>query len=172
MKSWFSDNWFKFVSALFLFVAIGNHPYGYYQVTHWIVAASAGYAAYQYLFAERTRLFWAFVVVTICFNPIVPFYFDKSTWRFLDLVVAILFVVSMFFPVKRGVRVPENKNFEETIRIRKTAPIEEMDDETLANSACTMPMYYEIKRSELKQFLKENPELIAWNRDIDLASYL
>jgi hypothetical protein len=35
-------------------------------------------------------------VIAILFNPIAPVYLDKGTWVVIDLIVAALFLISIF----------------------------------------------------------------------------
>ncbi len=38
---------------------------------------------------------WIFIAVAILFNPIVSIYFQRSTWRVIDIVTGIIFLVSI-----------------------------------------------------------------------------
>lgn len=61
---------------------------------------------------------------------------------------------------------------EEIIWIRKTIPAEDWTEEMLQNNLCSTNHSYGIKKSEVRNFLRDNPELIERNKDQDLSGYL
>lgn len=82
------------VSLILLITAIFelNVEYGYYQVLRWAVMICAGLLAV--LFKDKnTTLFIIFCIITILFNPIIPIYFDRNTWRIIDGITGLLFLV-------------------------------------------------------------------------------
>lgn len=95
-KNWLKQNWFKILAILFLLGALADNPYGYYQFLRWFILGISGYSVY--LAYNSGRKVWAgiFGVIAFLFNPIIPFYFSKSTWQPIDVVVAIIFFVSIF----------------------------------------------------------------------------
>lgn len=84
------------ISAVMLFVAIPDLPYGYYTLLRWIVTANAIFLVW--VASKLERKFWLFSmgIVAILFNPIAPIYLDKETWVVIDFIVAIVFLVSIF----------------------------------------------------------------------------
>ncbi|MBC8489673.1 MAG: hypothetical protein H8D45_26945 [Bacteroidetes bacterium] len=86
----------KLITAGLLLIAIAPLPYAYYTLLRWVVTAVSGYSVYL-SFTEDSKG-WAFVFVTIAilFNPIVPFYMDKSAWIIFDIVTAMLFGFNAF----------------------------------------------------------------------------
>lgn len=85
------------ISIIFLLLAIpAIWPYGYYILLRWIVTASAIFLIWVAYDSKKT--FWLFLmgIVAILFNPIIPVHLDKGTWVIIDLVVAIVFLVSIF----------------------------------------------------------------------------
>ena len=100
MRGWLTNNWFKLLAIVVLLGASGTHPYAYYQILRWVVCAAAAYAAYLYLQAERTVLFWVFAAVAVLFNPIAPIYMSRDTWQNYDLIAAVIFAVSLFLVSK------------------------------------------------------------------------
>ena len=101
--NWLKENWFKLVAIVFLLVAIGSHPYAYYQATKWVVAASAAYSAYLAFNLNRKFWVWIFAILAILFNPLAPFYLNKETWRLFDVIAGIIFIVSVFYKNKSNV---------------------------------------------------------------------
>lgn len=93
---WLKNNWFKILAILFLLGALGDHPYGYYQFLRWIIMAVGGYLTFLAYNSERKIWVWIFGLITLLFNPIIPFYLSKDVWQFIDVIVAIIFLISIF----------------------------------------------------------------------------
>jgi len=96
IKNWFEDNWFKIIAVLFLLGAIANNPYVYYQFLRWIVLGVGGYSAYLAYNSRRKIWMVIFGAIALLFNPIIPFYFSRSAWQSIDIIVAIIFLISIF----------------------------------------------------------------------------
>lgn len=82
-------------SAILLIIAIGSHPYSYYQILRWIIAGSSIYSGWVFSELKLHNWAWAFFIIGILFNSIIPVYLDKSTWQLIDIVVAIVFMWSL-----------------------------------------------------------------------------
>ena len=85
------------ISIIMLLLAIPTFwPYGYYVLLRWVVALTAVFLLW--LAYESKRTFWLFLMgmVAVLFNPIIPVHLDKETWVIIDLVVATLFLASIF----------------------------------------------------------------------------
>lgn len=85
------------ISIIMLLLAIPTFwPYGYYILLRWVVALSALFLLW--LAYESKKTFWLFImgIVAILFNPIIPVHLEKETWVVIDVIVAILFLVSIF----------------------------------------------------------------------------
>lgn len=94
IMKWFKNNWFNILAALILLFALGNHPYSYFQILRWVVCAMASYNCYILYNGKGHKVWpWIFGIVAVLFNPIIPFYFSKSTWQLLDLIGGIIFVI-------------------------------------------------------------------------------
>lgn len=90
---WFKNNWLNILATLVLLSALRKHPYSYFQITRWVVCAISAYNCYI-LQNENNKFWpWIFGMVAVLFNPILPFYFAKSTWQLLDLISGIIFVI-------------------------------------------------------------------------------
>ena len=104
MKNFLKQNWFKIIAILFLLGALGDWPYGYYQILRWVVSVSAAYFCILIYNSPKGRSgawVWIFGAIAVLFNPIVPIYLSKSTWQPIDIVVAIIFFVSIFYKYER-----------------------------------------------------------------------
>lgn len=96
------------ISVFMLFLAIPKLPYGYYILLRWVVTISAlfsGWVAY-----DSEDKFWVFLMggIAILFNPIIPVHLTKDIWVIIDLIVAILFLVSIF-TIKPKRQLPKEK---------------------------------------------------------------
>jgi hypothetical protein len=79
-----------------MLLALGDHPYSYYQFLRWITCISAFSLAYLAYGNERNEWMWVFVIIGILFNPIAPFYLDQETWQFYNFAVAFTYFISIF----------------------------------------------------------------------------
>lgn len=107
---WLKQNWFKILVAILLFVALGNHPYSYYQILRWSVMIIGIYSAYAAHESKKDGWAWIFGVIAVLFNPIIPFYFSKETWQFLDLVTGIIFLINILFSKRKTKTLESKKN--------------------------------------------------------------
>lgn len=96
MSAWIENNWFKLLAAAFLIGALGNQPYSYYQLLRWIVTAAGAYSAYQAYSSKKSAWVWLFGAIAVLFNPFAPFYLAKDAWQSIDLITAIIFIISIF----------------------------------------------------------------------------
>lgn len=95
MKNFLKENWFKILGIIVLIVAVGNHPYSYYQLLRWAIMIISGYSAY--LANENKNITWAWIfgIIAILFNPIFPFYFSKNTWQVIDIITTIILFINI-----------------------------------------------------------------------------
>ena len=85
------------ISIVMLLLAIPPiWPYGYYILLRWVVTASAIFLVWIAYNLKKT--FWLFLmgIIALLFNPIAPIHLDKETWIVIDLIVATIFLVSIF----------------------------------------------------------------------------
>ena len=85
------------LSATLLFLAIPSHvmPYEYYILLRWLICASAIWNAYMQYQKQDTNWTWIFGVMAFVFNPAAPLRFGKELWAMIDLVAAIIFLISI-----------------------------------------------------------------------------
>ena len=79
-------------AALLLFVALGQHPYGYYTFLRWAVSVAAIVVAWVAWHSTARWATWLFAGVAILFNPLVPVYLHRSTWRPIDIICGLAFL--------------------------------------------------------------------------------
>lgn len=101
MKNWFKENWLKVFAIGVLLGALGQRPYGYYQLLRWVVTLAAAYVAYTAFDSDKNRWGWIFVAIAALFNPIILVHFNRETWQLIDIFTAGFFF-SGFFMKKRS----------------------------------------------------------------------
>ncbi len=101
MKNWLKQNWFKLLAILFLLGALGNWPYSYYQLLRWFILGVGGYSAYLSYNSGRKVWTGIFGTIALLFNPIIPFYLSRNSWQPIDVIVAIIFFISLFYKYER-----------------------------------------------------------------------
>jgi uncharacterized membrane protein YccC len=84
-------------AAALVFYAISSHPYNVYVLTRWVVFLTCAWG----LWIHR-RTMWpsfapVYLLISLLFNPLFPFHFQRSTWRYLDVVTGVLIVLSLAF---------------------------------------------------------------------------
>jgi|SRR3990167_10005113 len=95
------QNWFRVAIILIMLGAFGDHPYSYFQFLRWATAIASFYLAYSAYNKNKTGWTWTFAIIGILFNPITPFYLERETWQVFNLVVAIIYFISIFkFKIK------------------------------------------------------------------------
>jgi hypothetical protein len=87
----------RIVSAILLLWALSYHSYSYYTMLRFVVSGVAAYSAYISVNLKKKNWAWSFGIIAILFNPFVPIHLDKDTWAVIDVLVAIFFIVSLFF---------------------------------------------------------------------------
>ena len=89
----------RLITVIILFGGFSNQQIGYYKFLRWVVVATSIYACYIAYQNEKKINFWLwlFGLIALLFNPIIPFYLGKSSWQSVDLIVGIIFIISIFF---------------------------------------------------------------------------
>lgn len=100
IKDFLRQNWSKIIAILFLLGALADNPYGYYQFLRWAILVVGAYSAYSIHNAGKDSWAWVFGAITILFNPIIPFVFQRNTWQIIDVLVAAVFSVFLFHEYK------------------------------------------------------------------------
>lgn len=85
----------RVITGVMLLLAIGDLPYSYYQLLRLVVCGASIFLIWYFIKSKIEWLGWAFIIPAILFNPLFPIYMDKSTWKLLDLLFGVLFLVSL-----------------------------------------------------------------------------
>jgi hypothetical protein len=86
------------IAIIMLLLAIPSEiwPYGYYILLRWVVTGAALFILWIAYELEKKTWLWIMGAIAILFNPIAPIYLDKGNWVVIDLIVASLFLISIF----------------------------------------------------------------------------
>lgn len=82
-----------------LLIATARMPYKYYTFARIVVCGFATFFAFVGWAEGSPSRVWSaiFGLVVVLFNPIVPFYFRRTTWFDIDVGVAIIFAAHLMF---------------------------------------------------------------------------
>jgi hypothetical protein len=78
-----------------LVLALARHPYSYYTLLRWVVCGVGVYSVFQAIHSKKYGWAWAFGIVSLLFNPMLPVHLDRATWAVVDIAVAALFFISL-----------------------------------------------------------------------------
>lgn len=89
--------WPSIISGILLLLGILNiWPYDYYIILRWVVCGVAIFNAIGFSKLQLTGWVLVFVALAFLFNPLFPVYLNKSSWVGIDLISAVLFVISVY----------------------------------------------------------------------------
>jgi len=84
------------IAATALLIALGDLPYGYYQLLHFLVCGVGIYAAYTASRFNRGSWIWTMGIIALVFNPFFKFNLDKEVWQIINVMSAMIFIISLF----------------------------------------------------------------------------
>lgn len=83
------------IAIFLLLLALLPMPYGYYTLVRICIFLYSGFLAYK-AWQEQIQLWvWIFGFIAVLFNPIIPIYLNRELWAVIDIVVAIVFFISI-----------------------------------------------------------------------------
>lgn len=85
------------VLAVMLLVCLCPMPYGYFTIVRLAMAILAGCWAYKFFNDKQTAAGVISIGVLILFQPLVKIYLDRDTWNFIDIILAVLLILLVFF---------------------------------------------------------------------------
>lgn len=89
------------IASCLLVWATSKHPYSYFIILRWVVCGVAIYGVYKSVINKKTIFSWILGIIALLFNPILRFQFSRETWAPIDIISAVIFIVSIFFIGKR-----------------------------------------------------------------------
>lgn len=84
------------ISAVMLLLAPAGWPYGYYTLLRFVVCGSAAYLAYLGYLTQKQWIAWTFGIIAVLFNPFIKVYLSRDIWSFIDILVAVIFIIVFF----------------------------------------------------------------------------
>ena len=81
------------MAATLLFGALGRWPYGYYTLLRIISCAAAAFTVFCFWGTRHSWATWAFGIIAILFNPLIPIHLSREIWQPLDVVAACAFIL-------------------------------------------------------------------------------
>lgn len=86
----------RIIGIILLLVAIPKLPYGYYTFLRFAIAGISVYMVYLSAKNHLSHWAWIFGAIAVLFNPIIPIYLSKEIWVPIDIIVAVIYVISIF----------------------------------------------------------------------------
>ena len=86
----------RLIASGMLILALSRHPYSYYTLLRWIVCGTAAYGAFKSVELEKTIWVWVLGIIALFFNPIIPVHLSRETWAPINVITALIFIVSIF----------------------------------------------------------------------------
>ena len=86
----------KIVLALLLLGCLADMPYGYFQFVRFLGLIGFGWLAFQEKEKSNDGFFALWTISAILINPIFKISLGRNLWNILDVVWAIILVVTMF----------------------------------------------------------------------------
>jgi len=83
-------NWLSWFIIAQCLIALGDLPYGYYQILRLTVSAYTGYMAWLYLREPRNNWTWAFSAALLINNPILPIVLSKEIHAIFNITTAAI----------------------------------------------------------------------------------
>jgi len=87
----------RFVAPGMLFWALAPHRYDYFTLLRLVVCIVAAYLTFQSYSQQKEEWAWIMGGITVLFNPIFPIHLNRELWSVIDIIVAIVLIVSFFF---------------------------------------------------------------------------
>lgn len=78
--------------AIFSAAAALPMPYDYYTILRWVVLVGGSFVAWK---SRSLGELWPIAVIAAVaiFNPLFPLRLERATWKYLDIAVAVLFLL-------------------------------------------------------------------------------
>ncbi len=102
MQDKFNNKWYYLLALAMLLLTFLDWDYGFYQILRWVVSGTAIYIAYQNYLQQKTHWVWTFGIIAILFNPIGPIHLEREIWAFIDVVVAVIYLIAFNKDGNRG----------------------------------------------------------------------
>ena len=89
-------NLIKIVLAILLFLCLFKMPYGYYQIVRFVAMIGFAYLAYSSNEQNNKNEIFIYIALAILFQPFVKIAFGREIWNFIDVIIGIGLLASIF----------------------------------------------------------------------------
>ena len=91
----------RLIASGMLLLALSRYPYSYYILLLWVVCGTSAYGAFKSAEFGKSGWAWVLGIIALLFNPIIPVHLSREIWAPIDIMAALIFVVSIF-TIRRG----------------------------------------------------------------------
>lgn len=94
----------RIIASGMLVWALADHAYGYFTLLRFVVCLVAAYNSFVAYSLKKEEWTWILGGIAILFNPIMPFHLNRHLWTVVDIAVAAVLVISLFFVKGKRIR--------------------------------------------------------------------
>ena len=91
----------KIILAILFFICLAKMPYGYFQFVRFAALIGFAYLAYESYEKGVKSLAFIYIALAILFQPLIKISLGREVWNIVDVIVAILLLISLFYNPKR-----------------------------------------------------------------------
>src|SRR3989338_4373400 len=85
------------IASVFLFLALLNGwPYGFFTLLRFVVFVATAYIAWLAYEQQKAKWVWIFGFLAVLFNPFIVIHLNRELWSFIDVIVGVFIIVSIF----------------------------------------------------------------------------
>jgi len=92
-----NKNLIKTILIILFLLCLIDLPYWYYQLVRIFGTIGLAYLAFIYYSIKTKYLPFIFGVGAILFNPIIKISFDRDAWQVIDVLFAVIIILSIVF---------------------------------------------------------------------------
>ena len=91
-------NWLPQAVAggMLLWALYPGNPSGYYTLLHWVCCGTLIYQACKAVSQKRQIWIWILGITALVYNPIFRIHFHRDLWFAINIITAVIVVVSIF----------------------------------------------------------------------------
>jgi uncharacterized membrane protein len=87
----------RIIASGMLVWALAHHEYGYFTILRFVVCIVAAYCGIRAYSEHKEEWTWILGGIAVLFNPVIPIHLNRELWSVIDIIVAIVLIVSFFF---------------------------------------------------------------------------
>jgi hypothetical protein len=75
----------------------------FYTLLRWVCCAAFAYSAFTAFQMKQVAWTWVFAILAVLFNPVAPFYLQRTTWQMIDWgAIGVIVVAAVVFWQDKG----------------------------------------------------------------------